>query len=344
MATIYDVAKRAGVSRSTVSRVLNNQPGVHPETRERVLAAVRELNYHPNFAARALKRQRADAVGVIIPSSFREPRSDEPRGYYFTEIIRGAYNYFTEHRMAVTLLDDEGTFEFYQSIFERRQVDGILFIDLELGSDMTRRLKSLGFPFVVIGNASEPDVVGVDVDNYGSSQRVVQYLYSQGHRRIAIINGPERRLASRDRRAGFLAAIEHLGLDFPEAYDQPGDFSERSGQKAMRRLLQVSPRPTAVYAINDRMAIGAIRAARDAGLNVPDDISVVGFDDIPVAPYINPPLTTMRQPLYELGAEAARLLHEIIANGAASVSRVVLPATLIERNTVALRTESPERG
>ncbi len=334
MPTIHDVAKLAGVSRSTVSRVLNNRPGVHPKTRERVLAAVRELNYAPNFAARALKRQRADAVGLIIPASFREPRSDEPRGYVLTEIIRGAYNFFTEQRLALTLLDDQGTFRFYQALFERRQVDGLLFIDLEPDPHMVERLKGLDVPFVVIGNVDAEDVVCVDVDNYESSRRVVYYLYQMGHRRIAFINGPQRRFASRDRRAGVLAAVTELGLSLPDAYDQPGDFSERSGQKAMWRLLEADPRPTAIYAMNDRMAIGAIRAARDAGLRVPEDISVVGFDDIPVAPYIRPPLTTVRQPLYELGAAAARLLVQRIAGQELPSRRVLLPALLVERESV----------
>jgi len=333
MATITDVARTAGVSRSTVSRVLNDQPGVSPATRARVLEAMQALNYQPHFAARALKLQRAETIGIIIPASFRERTNAEPRGYYHTEIVRGAYNFCTEQRYAVTLLNDEGTFEFYDALFRRRQFDGILLIHLELDTTLLEALKGLDVPFVVVGDSRDPHVTCVDVDNYGSSQRVVQYLARLGHRHIAIINGPPQRLASRDRRAGFRTMMRQLDLPLVEAFDQPGDFSEPSGYEAMKRLLGLSPRPTAVFATNDRMAAGAIRAAREAGVAVPQDLSIVGFDDIPVAAYLNPPLTTVHQPLYDLGAAAADLLFDLVKQRASRPARVVMPAMLVERGS-----------
>lgn len=334
MATIIDVAKVAGVSRSTVSRVLNDQPGVSPDTRDRVLDAISDLNYRPNFAARALKRRKADTVGIIVPSSFRRPHPHEPRGYYFTEIIRGAHNQCTEQGYVLTLLDDESTPDFYKRLLQERRVDGIILIDVELESNLVQDFYDADFSFVVIGTAPDERVACVDVDNYGSAQRVVQYLADLGHNRIAFINGPPTRLASRDRRAGFETMMQRLGLPLPNAYNQQGDFSEDAGREAMQRLLSVSPQPSAVFAANDRMALGAIRATQAAGLLIPEQISIIGFDDIPVASFFQPPLTTMRQPLYKLGSEAARLLLEMLADAEEDMTtRVVLPTTLVERAT-----------
>ncbi len=335
MVTITDVARAAGVSRSTVSRVLNEQPGVSPETRARVLEAIAALHYQPHFAARALKRQQAENIGIIVPNSFREPTGREPRGYYNTEIVRGAFNFCTEQHYAVTLLNDEGTFAFYASLFRRRQFDGIVLINVDMDLQLLEELKSTEFPFVVVGNIPDPHVSSVDVDNYGSSQRVVRYLHRLGHRLIAIINGPPERLASRDRRAGFRTMMRQLGLPLIDEFDQEGDFSVDSGYQAMRRLLRLSHPPTAVYAINDRMAIGALQAAHELGLDVPADVSIVGFDDIPVAAYLTPPLTTVRQPLYELGQTAAKMLFDIINGVIKAPTRGVLPATLVERQSVA---------
>ncbi len=334
MPTITDVARKAGVSRSTVSRVLNNQPGVRPETRERVLRAIEELRYQPHFAARALKRQRADNIALIVQDSFRQKTGDEPRGYYNTEIIRGAFNVCTDHHYAVTLLVDEGTFEFYASLFRRRQFDGIVLIHVDVDMRLVEELKATGFPLVVVGSVPDPHLNSVDVDNYGSAQQVVRYLAGQGHTRIAIINGPIERLASRDRRAGFRTMMRQLGLPLLKEYDEWGDFSIRSGYEAMKRLLSLEVPPTAVFATNDRMAIGALEAARELGRRVPEHVSIVGFDDIPVARYLTPPLTTVHQPLYELGQAAASVLMDVLAGRMEKPQRTVLTAPLVERQTV----------
>lgn len=337
MVTITDVAKAAGVSRSTVSRVLNNRPGVRPETRERVLRAIEELRYQPHFAARALKRRRAENIAVIVQDSFREKTGKEPRGYYNTEIVRGAFSVATDQHYALTLLNDEGTFEFYASLFRRRQFDGIILVQVNVDMRLVEELRATEFPLVVVGSVPDPHVSSVDVDNYGSAQQVVRYLHALGHRRIAIINGPEERLASRDRRAGFRTMMRQLGLPLPPEYDQPGNFDIPSGYQAMRRLLSLDTPPTAVFATNDRMAIGAIRAAQEMGYRVPDDVSVVGFDDIPVAAYLNPPLTTVRQPVYELGEAAACLLFQLIEDPTRAPQRIVLAAPLVVRDTVRAR-------
>ncbi len=334
MVTITDVARKAGVSRSTVSRVLNNQPGVRPETRERVLKAIEELRYQPHFAARALKGQAADNVAIIVQDSFRQKTGDEPRGYYNTEIVRGAFNVCTEHHYAVTLLIDEGTFEFYASLFRRRQFDGIVLVHVDMDTRLVEELKATGFPLVVVGSVPDPHVHSVDVDNYGSTQQVVRYLYGKGHRRIGIINGPLDRLASRDRRAGFRTMMRQLGLPLLQEYDEWGDFSVGSGYEAMKRLLSLDVPPTAVFAANDRMALGALQAAHDLGRRVPEDVSIVGFDDIPVARYLHPPLTTVRQPLYELGEAAATMLMDLLAERPTRARRLILSAPLVERHTV----------
>ncbi|MCZ7567769.1 MAG: LacI family transcriptional regulator [Ardenticatenaceae bacterium] len=337
MATIFDVARVAGVSRSTVSRVLNDQPGVSDNARARVLTAIQQLNYQPNFAARALKRQKADTLGLIVPPSFRERTSTEPRGYYLTEIIRGAYNAVIEHRQVLALLDDGGNPEFYDRLIQHRQVDGILIVDLDLDEPLLTYFSERKFPFVVIGNPADETIACVDVDNYGSAQRVVRYLYRLGHTQIAMIHGPPARLASRDRAAGYRTMLRQLGFQVDPALQAEGDFSEESGQCAMEQLLGTVPRPTAVFAANDRMALGAIRAVQARGLRVPEDISIVGFDDIPVAAYVQPALTTMRQPLYDLGNRAARLLLEMTETERSPfphTPRVVLPTQLIERRSV----------
>lgn len=348
MTTIFDVARVAGVSRSTVSRVLNDQPGVSDDARTRVLRAVQQLNYRPHFAARALKRQKADTVGLIIPTSFRERTSTEPRGYFLTEIIRGAYNAVIEHRQVLTLLDDGGSPEFYDRLIQQHQVDGILLVDLNLDEPLLSYFSERDFPFVVIGNPADETIACVDVDNYGSAQRIVRHLHRLGHTRIAMIHGPPARLASRDRAAGYRTMLRQLGLTIDPALQAEGDFSEESGQRAMEQLLGTVPAPTAVFAANDRMALGAIRAVQARGLRVPQDISIVGFDDIPVAAYIRPPLTTMRQPLYDLGDRAARLLLSMTESErrVPYTPRVVLPTQLIERGSVCSINDrnGPERG
>lgn len=329
--TIKDVAALAGISRQTVSRVLNSRDYVADETRTRVLAAIEELDYRPDAVARSMVAGRTCTLGFISPSL---------TDYTFAIHIESAQaearrcGYFILAGSAPTEPD-------VQSLLEEmlgRRVDGLLVFNPH--ADRRYRcfapLIERGMAVVYLGNTPRDELVSwVKCDDREGGFRATDYLINLGHTVIATLTGPDNEECAVDRLAGYRQALVQAGLEFDPTLTASGDWSATSGYRAARQLL-ISGQPfSAIFAQNDCIAVGAIRALREAGRRVPDDVSVVGFDDVPLAPYLNPPLTTLRQPFEESGRRAARLLIEIVQNPGHPPEGVLLHAHLVERASCA---------
>ncbi|MFO7274322.1 MAG: LacI family DNA-binding transcriptional regulator [Bacillota bacterium] len=305
--TIRDVARRAGVGVATVSRVLNGKGYVKAETRQRVLAAAEELGYVPSQLARGLVRRLSGTVGLVVPD-ITNP--------FFPLITRGVEDAASEAGYTVFLCnadnDPELEAQDVRKLRERR-VDGVIFVGTSERRELVDQLLADDIPVVVMDrqvNHTEVDMVLVD--NLAGARAAVRHLMELGHRRIAHAAGPPSTRTGQDRCQGYRQALEEAGIPYDPACVVWGDFTFESGIRAGQVLLGRSPQPTAVFAGNDLIALGVIRAAEEAGLSVPDDLSVVGFDDIQMAALVCPGLTTVRQPAREMGRLAMTMLLERI--------------------------------
>lgn len=330
--TIRDVATRAGVSYQTVSRVINNHPDVAAQTREHVRQVVEELGYFPNATARSLASQKTRTLGVIVPD-FHE--------YVYIEAIIGAeqeakkQGYF--FMLGITESDDVHEPEYFRLLAERR-VEGILFLYPSLSTGRDHHYLDIliqhQVPLVTIAyQALNHTLTIVNVDNTTGGYLATRYLVEQGHRHIGLITGPPLWEPAQRRTEGYQKALAEAGIAYNPTLIEPGDWSYESGERAMRCLLARAPQLTAVFAQNDPMAIGALRALRAAGKRVPQDLALIGYDDIPVAPYIDPALTTIRQPMREVGRVAARLLIEALNHPEAEPREILLTPTLVRRDS-----------
>ncbi len=331
--TIYDVAKEAGVSTATVSKVLSGQPYVSAKTRARVMATVERLQFVPNVAARGLAGARTYIIGVVV--------SYEPE-YLFADphllrILQGATEVATAHDCALLLSparSQEDRLSAYQRLLGQQYVDGAL-IDGSLGSEGLSLLRGRGYPVVAIGHSHQASCV--HSDDRGGARIITEHLIGLGHRRIGLISGPiSDQLVTQARYAGHREAMEAASLPFDEERLVYGTFRSTSGFEGAEKLMAATEAPTALFAFNDRMAFGAIRWLRAQGLRVPEDVSVVGFDDIPNAATFDPPLTTIRQLSLEQGRQAATLLFEQIQGNAPNERQeVALPTELVLRHSTA---------
>ncbi|BDG62356.1 LacI family DNA-binding transcriptional regulator [Caldinitratiruptor microaerophilus] len=327
-ATIRDVARAAGVSQSTVSRALNGSGYVSPATRARVLAAAAQLHFRPSHVARSLVSKATHTLGLLLPD-ITNP--------FFPAIARGVEDAAARAGYAVILCNtdrDPAHEEHYLAILRQRQVDGLVLI--ASSAAVGHRIARADFPAVVFVDRVPPgaEADAVVVDNREGVRTATRHLLGLGHRRIAFVGGSAGSGTSEDRLAGYLAALAEAGLNPDPGHIRAGDFTYDGGYAAGRALLGSPDRPTAVVAANDLMAIGVLRAAAELGLRVPDDVAVVGYDDIPLAGMLNPPLTTVAQPTYEMGERAARMLLERLAGKAPpEPRRVVLPARLVVRRS-----------
>jgi LacI family transcriptional regulator len=328
--TVEEIAKLAGVSRATVSRVVNNHPHIRPEVRERVQRVIDEHNYHPNRAAQSLASRRTNAIGLIVPNSFPLMFHD----VFFPRLIQGIAEVSNTCDYYVTLIlttQPECQAAQFRRVLSNATVDGLVVANLAVHDPLLPMLEAGGLPFVLVGrNPERPHLSFVDVDNAGGARAMTEFLLSLGHRRIALIAGPLARSAGQDRLDGYQAALQAAGMAVNPALIAEGEFTEESGYRAMHHLMPASP--TAVFACNDLMALGAVRALADAGLRVPDHVSVAGFDNLMAAAASSPPLTTIEQPVVELGRSAAELLLQRIqaGDGPPPPSRM-LPTRLVPR-------------
>lgn len=308
-ATIRDVAERARVSVASVSRVLTGAGVVAEPTRLKVMEAVEALSYVPHSGARSLSTSRTDTVGVILPDLF---------GEFFSELIRGmdvAARAAGLHLIVSSSHDD--AIDAAAAIRSMRgRVDGLIVLSPHLdASNLAANLAGRLPVLLMNGGSNEAGRPSIVVDNRGGAQAAVEHLLSLGYRRIAHIGGPVGNLEARDRQAGYVEAMQVAGC---EPLIVPGDFNQASGHQAMRALLAEGVRPEAVFAGNDMMAVGALLAMQEAGVRVPEDVALVGFDDVPIAALVRPALTTMRIEIAETGRRAVERLVALIAAGSDS--------------------------
>jgi DNA-binding LacI/PurR family transcriptional regulator len=327
--TLDQVAERAGVGRGTVSRVINGSPQVSEHTRRAVEAAVAELGYVPNLAARALVTRRTDAVALVISES-EERVFSEP---FFAGVVRGISAGVSAAGRQLVLALAAGEERPLERYLTPQHVDGVLLVSLHGDDPLPELLRTRGLP-VVLGGRPPCGYAGayIDVDNVGGAKAGVAHLVARGRKRIATISGPRDMGAGQDRLAGYRAALAAACLEEDPGLVVEGDFSEVSGLQAMRSLLAGHPDLDAVFAANDLMAIGALRALRDAGRRVPEDVAVVGFDDSPLSRVTDPPLSTVRQPVEEMGREMAEMLLRLISGAHGDIQQsAVLPTELVVR-------------
>jgi LacI family transcriptional regulator len=328
MANIREVAEKANVSVTTVSHVVNQTRFVAPETEARVRQTMIDLNYRPNSLARSLRRGETKTIGLILPDSANP---------FFAESARLLEDFAFQQSYSLILCNSNGKLEKerrYTEVLFNKQVDGIIFMAAGDDTQSLQELIDRQLPVVVVDRILDHmDVDAVISDNLQSGRMAARYLIENGHSRISIIRGPSNVNPSAQRVTGFKQAMMEAGLSVDAEFEASGDFHPESGYRAARSLLQLSPPPTAIFACNDLMAIGALKAIREAGLSVPEDISLIGHDDIEMASYIQPALTTISQPVEELAATAIKLLLERIEQPGLAPRRILLPNRLIVRQS-----------
>lgn len=328
MKTISEVAKKAGVSSSTVSHVINNTRFVSPETRKRVEMVIEELGYRPNILARSLRVGETKTIGLILPDSANP---------FFAESGRQLEEAAFQRGYSLILCNTDGDLakeKCYTEVLLNKQVDGIIF--MATGDDMQslQELVSRQLPVVVVDRFMDKmELDEVVTDNLQSGYLATSYLITNGHRRIAIIRGPSNITPSAQRVTGYHQALSEANLPIVPDLEATGDFHVESGYFAAQKLLHQKEPPTAIFACNDLMAIGALRAIHEAGLRVPEDISLIGHDDIEMASYIRPTLTTIAQPITQLAETAIKWLVERIELPSLPPRQTVLANRLVERQS-----------
>jgi LacI family xylobiose transport system transcriptional regulator len=327
-ATLAEIAREAGVSTPTVSKVLNGRADVAPATRERVEELLQQHGY-----------QRRRSTGA--PSSpLLELVFHELESAWAMEVIRGVENVVREEGLSVVLSESSGRLSLGQSWMEgvlARRPTGVVLVLSGLDEAQQAQLTSRDIPFVVMDPAGDPgqDVPAVGTTNWNGGLVATRHLLDLGHRRIGMIAGPRGMMCSRARIDGYRAALETAGVAFDPGLVREGDFHHESGYRVGLELLRRPDRPTAVFTGNDLQALGLYEAARELGLRIPEDLSVVGFDDLPVARWVGPPLTTVRQPLTEMAEVAARMVIDLARGHQPSTLRVDLATSLVERSSTA---------
>jgi DNA-binding LacI/PurR family transcriptional regulator len=330
MVTIRDVAKQAGVGLGTVSRVLNDSPLVSEATRQRVLEVIAELNYSPSPTARRLSLRKTLTIAAIVPF-FTRPS--------FIERLRGVESALAESKYDLTMFNVETVARrdaCFRDIPRRERVDGVLIISLAPRDEETARFAAAGVPVVLV-DAIHPALSWTVTDDVGGGQLATQHLLNLGHRRIGYISDPLESpfnfTSSRNRYQGYRQALDTAGIPFRPDYHREGEHGRYEARHLADELLSLPEPPTAIFAASDTQAMGVLEAARDANLDVPRDLSVIGYDDVEVAEYLG--LTTMRQLLFESGQQGVELLLEMLENPETQAEHRVLPAELILRGTTA---------
>lgn len=312
--TMRQIAEEAGVSRTTVSFVLNDVPGfnISPETRNRILSVAQDLNYIPDSVAQSLVSGRVGAIALVLRQSPHQVVTDA----FLAPVVQGIVTAVKArgYHVLIEPLDPANSRLSYGNLVRSRRADGIILSGPRLDDTELARIHRENIPLVMLGQLPGSDIPFVDVDNVQGARLAVQHLVERGHRDIACItNASLAYTASRDRLEGYRQALEAGGIPYREELVRTGDFTDESGAQAVRDLLaRARPRPTAVFAASDVVALGAMSAIHAEGLNIPEDIALVGFDDIPLAEYVNPQLTTVHLPAYGLGWGAGKMLMDLI--------------------------------
>jgi LacI family transcriptional regulator len=333
--TSHDVARRAGVSRTTVSLVLNNKSEVSQistKTVQRVMRAAQDLGYVPNAAAQALVSKRAGVLGLILSRNHHQITSD----MFLTQVVDGLMQVAHQNNMRVLLdvVEDPGDQQSYQRLIHARQVDGILISGPREDDHALQTLMDIRFPTVLMGSLPGNNFYSVDVDNVLAARMATQHLIKLGHQRIACItNAKPSFTAAADRLKGYRMALVANQLQADDRLERFGDFDPQSGYRAMQGLLTVQPRPTAVFVASDVVAFGAISAILQAGLRIPQDIAVVGFDDLPLSAFYQPHLTSIHLPIVDLALTGGEILIQLINGKKPDQKNILLNTHLVIRES-----------
>jgi LacI family transcriptional regulator len=331
--TSFDVAKKSGVSRSTVSFVLNNIPGIRisPETKQRVLDAARELGYHPDSAGRKLASGRSNTIGLILRQSREQVFADA----LLPKVVLGVGQAAAQYGFQILLnaVEPEDT-NGYMRLIQENHVDGIILSGPQQNDLEIIHLFKEGFPIILMGQLPNSNLPFVDIDAIAGSQRAVSHLIEIGHKRIAMItNAPLEYTSAQQRFSGYERALKQANIKIDQALLKAGAYTPQSGYEAMKELLKVTPQFTAVFVASDVVAAGAIQAIKEAKKRIPEDIAMVGFDDIPLAEYFDPPLTTIRIPSFGLGWAAGESLIKLIHEKKMDQTEIFLDSELIIRQS-----------
>lgn len=325
-ATIKEIAKKAKVSIATVSRALNNDEKVRPETRDLIKSIADELDYNPNILARNFVKQKSNIIGLVLPDIFDE---------FFTEIIKGVEQYcFKEgyYTMVTSSHSKRTSVEAIVDFMSTGLVGGIIMMAPAIGENLKDLVKKNTVPFVIInGKKGLVDTDTINVDNYSGAYKMTEYLIKKGYKKIAHITGAKGNADAEERLKGYMAALKKYNMKFNKSWVVEGAFTIESGVEGFNIINKLKNRPEVIFAANDMMAIGCYNAARKAGVKIPSEIGIAGFDDIFMSGYLTPRLTTINVPIYEIGRSAAKLILDRIAQGnETKAQHIKIPVTLIE--------------
>jgi LacI family transcriptional regulator, repressor for deo operon, udp, cdd, tsx, nupC, and nupG len=328
MSKMEDVAKLANVSTATVSRVLSNNINVSKKTREKVLKVIEQLEYKPNRHASNFRKQTTGSIAIILP---------DISNHFFSEIVKGVKDEVMKKGYQVLLCDTSNSVEQeleYVELVKEGFVDGVILATVKLPKETVCRL-SQEIPLVLACEYIEgyEEIPTVSIDNVSAAREATDYLIKLGHNQIGFITGSLENVLNRDRIKGYRQALLLNDLPVQDVLIQEGDFSLKSGYDMTMKLLANKEKPTAIFTANDEMAVGALKACKNKGLEVPDDISIMGFDDISLTTLVEPELTSVSQPKYELGSVAMKMLFDIIEKKELKQKQIVLPHKLVIRNS-----------
>jgi LacI family transcriptional regulator len=328
--TLEDIAEKSGYSRSTVSRVINGEPGVSKKARQEITKVIKALNFHPNQAARALATGKINTIGLLIPETVKFIFTDP----YFQLLAQGISKACEDNDYALLLWLAEPEIErsSIKKYLNHGIVDGFIAASINFDEPMIDTLLESNLPFVIIGrHAYEFDMNFVDLDNLAGAEFATQHLIDRGYKRIAHITGPQDMFVGEERLTGYFNVLHANGLVIDDDLIMEGDFSQESGYACTKQLLD--HQPDAIFAASDVMAIGAMQAILDAGMRIPEDVAVIGFDDLPLAAKQNPPLTTIHQPIHQMGYIAVQTLLKAVDNPDGEVFQTIIRPNLVVRQS-----------
>ncbi len=338
--TLEDIANLSGVSRSTVSRVINDDINVKEETRQKVLQVIKGSNFQPNLAARSLAAGRTGVIGLVIPAGVSALFIDP----YFPQFIQGVTTACNAHDYSVMLWLAEPEYErrMISQILHNGLVDGVIVSSALINDSITNSLHDSRMPFIQVGRHPTLDINYLDVDNIRASREATLHLLQLGRKTVATITGPQDQVAGFDRLQGYKLALQDRHVPFRAELVGEGDFTEFGGYTSMLRLIPI--KPDAIFVASDMMAQGAMRAIHEANLRIPDDVALIGFDDVPAAAKMDPPLTTVRQPIRSLGGLAVDTLIDIMAHPGAETRHLLIATELVIRSSCGTLNSTPEGG
>ncbi|HLR08427.1 MAG TPA: catabolite control protein A [Bacillota bacterium] len=326
--TIYDVAREANVSMATVSRVVNGNPNVKPTTRKKVLRTIERLGYRPNAVARGLASKKTTTVGTIIP---------DISSIFFSELARGIEDIATMYKYNMILSNSDQNKEKELRLINtmlEKQVDGILFMGGKITDEHVEQFSSAPVPVVLAATYDETEnIPSVNIDYEEAAYEATRFLIDRGNKHPALVTGGDDTAVNRLKEDGYMRALRESGVTVNESFILYGDYSYQSGVDAAAELLALPDKPTAVFVASDEMALGVIHGAQDKGYNIPHDLEVFGFDNTRLATMVRPTLSTIVQPMYDIGAVAMRLLTKYMNKEEVTEKNVILPHRIIERSS-----------